>query len=287
MKNKTLLAILLGSLVLTGCTGITSSNSSSSSESGTSSNSVSSVTSSENTTSETSTSEESSSSSISNTNGHKYEDKYYAIAEGTENFTFKLSYSGALIDYAVDKIIVTGVEDTFSFSFVDIFSATSTVCSSNEEVMKLEKISETSYKVIALHEGNTVITIKDENGLDRYSQIVSVRDPMTRDEIEDYLSEVEFWESIAGFGDTYRLTFFFDNEVGVEGSLQNVPFESYTGKFELKEETIDEYRYVFTDDKSKESEAKLTQFNISKAGDYMYLYFSAGLAAILTPNFSK
>ena len=143
--------------------------------------------------------------------------------------------------------------------------------------MKLEKISETSYKVIALHEGNTVITIYDENGLDRYSQIVSVRDPMTKERMEDYLSEVEYWQSTAGFGDTYRLTFFFDNEVGVEGSLQNVPFESYTGKFKFLEETIDEYRYVFTDDNSKESEAKLTQFNVSKAGDYMYLFFSAGL----------
>ena len=150
--------------------------------------------------------------------------------------------------------------------------------------MKLEKLSETSYKVIALHEGNTVITIYDENGLDRYSQIVSVRDPMTKERMEDYLSEVEYWQSIAGFGDSYRLTFFFDNEVGVEGSLQNVPFESYTGRFKFLEETIDEYRYVFTDDNSKESEAKLTQFNVSKAGDYMYLFFSAGLAAILQPN---
>ena len=282
MKNKIILSALLCTLIVTGCVSNSSSiSSSSSSESSVSSldTSTSSSSSSVNT-----SSEDSSSSSISSVSGNKYEDKYYQIPEGTENFTFGISYSGALIDYAVDKIIITGVEDTFSFSFVDIFSATSTAYSSNEEVMKLEKLSETSYKVIALHEGNTVITIYDENGLDRYSQIVSVRDPMTKERMEDYLSEVEYWQSIAGFGDSYRLTFFFDNEVGVEGSLQNVPFESYTGKFKFLEETIDEYRYVFTDDNSKESEAKLTQFNVSKAGDYMYLFFSAGLAAILQPN---
>lgn len=273
MKKRLLLTLLICLLGLSSC----NVNSSSNSESVSTNSSVISNT----TTSNTTTSNITTSNTTSGTD--KYEEKYYEIPSNIEERQFKISIQGALIDYNVHKKIITGSEDEFQFEYTDIYTPTSICTSSNTEVLKVEKINEFRYRVIALHEGNTVLRIKDTNGIDRYTIIIYVRDPMTRNEIEDYLSEVDYWISYSGLGDNYKLTFLFDNQVGISGALQNVPFESYTATYELKEETFDEFRFVFTDEKTSKHEAQLVSFNVSKAGDFLYLMYKNGIAGILTP----
>ena len=90
MKNKIILSALLCTLSVTGC-GSNSSSISSSSSSESSVSSVDTSTSSSSSSVNTS-SEDSSSSSISSVSGNKYEDKYYQIPEGTENFTFGIFF---------------------------------------------------------------------------------------------------------------------------------------------------------------------------------------------------
>ena len=298
MKRKLLLLLTSVALLsLTSCKNVVTSSSASVSEStGSDVTSVTSVpTSSENVQSSSSISSESinstnsssvsSSEDIGSSSGNKYDDSYYVTPEGYEEVHYKVgSTSGALIDASIDKRFITGQEDTFGFAFANPYSATSTVEVSDERIMKIEKISETEYKIKCLHEGNVVLTINDANGITRYQKMLYVRDPYTLSEMNDYLSEVEYWQAYAGLGDNYKLTFLFDNQVGISGSLENVPFESYTATFKFKEETDLEYRYVFTDEKSKENEARLVGFNVSKAGDIMYLQYTSGTAALMFPN---
>ncbi len=217
---------------------------------------------------------------------HKYADSYYEIPEDTIEYVDGLSVSGALIDVNVDKQFVTGVSDTFSFSYTRNASATSNATSSNEDVFKIEKISETNYKIIPVHEGNAVLHITDSKGLDRYNHIVYVRDAMAQEEMEEYLSDVEYWVSYAGYGDSYKMTFLFDNQVAISGSLQGVAFSSYTATFKLFSQNDTEYIYTFDTDSQKNSSG-LTGFNISKTGDFMYLQYTNGTAAIMFPNTRK
>lgn len=224
-------------------------------------------------------------SSVSLVSGHNYaEESWYTLPADYSEFTFGLSVTGVLIDVAVDKELVTGTSDTFSFSFTKNTTATCTVTSSNEDVFTITKNGEFSYTINAVHEGNAILTIKDAMGIERYSHVIYVRDGKSVEEMSKYLSDVEYWQSYAGYGDTYVLTFFFGGEVSISGSLQAVPFESYDATYELTNETETEYQYTFTDEKSAKHQAGLTGFNISKTGDFMYLLYKNGVAAIMFPN---
>lgn len=229
------------------------------------------------------TSEESLSSEEPGIN-HKYNDSYYEIPEGYEETTYKINISEGLIDANIEKYFITGVDDYISFSFANPYSDTSEVEISNENVIKLEKMTETRYKIITVHEGDAVLTINDKNGITRYQNILHVRDAMTQDEMEEYLSDVEYWKAYAGLGDDYKLTFLFDNQVAISGSLEGQAFEGYTATFKLASETETEFRYKFTDKESQESSAALTGFNVSKAGEIMYLQYRSGTAALMFPN---
>jgi hypothetical protein len=214
--------------------------------------------------------------------------KYYSVPENWSNSTLYCSVSGALIDVAVGKQLITGNNYTMAYSVYNITSDYTVATSSNEEVFTLTQSTNTdgsliqgSYTINAIHAGDAYITIEDSNGLIRLRQKVSVRDAMTLDEINEFLPNVESWVSAYGWGDTFTLTFLYDQQVIIQGSISGSAL-SYTATYALSNENEEEFQFKFTDDTS--TTYSLSGFNISKTGDFMYLQDSWGTASILFAN---
>lgn len=213
----------------------------------------------------------------------EYFNKYYKLPDGWKDEQLHCAISGDLIDVSVEKALIMGCSYRFGYSLSVVNANSTTVSSSNENVFKVEKNSEGSCVVTPIHEGEAYFTLMDDNQLVRYRQKVIVKNPLSYDDMLEYLSNVEYWDP--KIGEQITMNFLFDNEVILTGyatSGSGNSNVSYVATYEFKEETIDEYRFSFTDEVSKQH--SWTGFNVSKCGDFMYLMSSYGVDAILRPN---
>lgn len=148
--------------------------------------------------------------------------------------------------------------------------------------------------------GDFILTIENADEILVYRNIVRVRKAIALDEMDDYLQNVDKFVSPAEYEKyygSYRLAFILDKTVSdkVTGTLkgsddydQNVNIV-FTYEYEMFLEDRDCYSYKLTTIYQGTDLTYIEYFNITRCGDWMYVYEDAvkgtgGLLALLVPS---
>lgn len=255
--NKKICSALL-LILLTGCVSNNSTSNATSTNSSSPVTSTNTVSTNNNT---TSTSTTSSSTSVNSSISDDF--PYYS------EILTDCSTSDALIDIDIGLAVVTGSELQIGFSFQDITTEGAIVTTSHPDVLQYE-YNGGRHVIKGVKEGKSYLIIKDHEGFIHYRKAVTVKDPLTEEEIYDHLFEVDTWHS--WFGPSTLV--FLENKTGIYKESDGF---SVTGSFEFtyELERIDsvthEFIFTFTEVREKTVEYTPTGFNVSLAGDIIHM----------------
>ena len=282
MKKTHLLAgLLLLSTALVGCddtTSISASSISSSSE-------TSSVT-----TSEDSSSTSSSSSSSSSTEISFPED----VTIDPDDAVSRGQSDGALLDFSIGLHLIVGKTYTFKFTPSSTAGFVGDVLNfevSVEGIFDIVSNGNNSYSITALKAGGAIVSGYDDEGFLFYRNALNARDPLTREQIETYISSVDYWQSqlLNSIYNSYQVYFnpdltgvFYATEMG------SVYYPIYlTLTYSGFEEAADTNEYVYSVKATMEGGGapaiNINEVRVSQAGDVLHVMETHGVIDFFFP----
>jgi len=205
------------------------------------------------------------------------------------------SAGGIFTDINVGTPLVSGETYTFPISFSDgSLSATEgTIQSSNESVLSFVKnpSNAASYIGTAHQAGDVVVTVKDGTGYRRYRNLVNIRDGVSVDKMDNYLSySISYFESDKALSidstTDLKISFMGDGTGLMSGTFEGSKLDSGATFTYAKDDSIDmeDYLgYAISDFAVKNVSFNPKYFRIHKTGYMLHLLDNNGILNILMP----
>lgn len=209
------------------------------------------------------------------------------------------SYGEYFSDVNVERMLCVGTSYLFSFESSHSADKSYTVKVSNPSVAEVSVINIKKFNLVCKSAGDIILTIENADEILVYRNIVRIRDPIATDKMNDYLKSVERFEvpkEFAAYFGEYKLSFDYLDEFGgaFAGTLKGSDdydsniFIIFTLEYEMFLDDRDCYSYKLTQIYTETYNTFIGYLNISRAGDWLYLYEdeelgTGGLLTMLVP----
>jgi len=203
----------------------------------------------------------------------------------------EMSVSGIFIDLSIGTHLVVNKEYNVNFSFPSSFKGQPVFECSQTGILNFELVSGTTYKMTALKQGGTILTIKDEDGIMYYRNAINARNKLTKEQVLHYaVNEVNYYESqfYNTNSNNYKIMFetestaiFQATEDGVY--LGNMDLElTYVGENDNAE--YSEYEFSLTYEAENEANTLSPSYlNISTVADIIHFGNENGIYDFFKP----
>lgn len=212
------------------------------------------------------------------------------------------SYGGYFSDVNVERKLCTDTTYDFMFESSHATDKSYVVKSTNSsigEVVRREGDNK-NFDIKCKAQGDIILTIENADGILVYRNIVRVRNAIKTDDMNTYLRNVDRFETpqeYAVYFGTYKMSFDFLDEFdgkfcgilkGGDDYDPNVN-KIFTIEFDTLLPDRDCYSYKLTEIYTETQLTFIEYLNISRAGDWMYLYEdetvgTGGLLTMLVPK---
>jgi hypothetical protein len=261
--RKSFLAIVTAAFVLSAC-GVTT-------------NSSSAIISSDNS---SASSEESQSSST---------DTYQTVSwDNSDAVTTGISLGDPFIDTNVGYSLAVGESYRLNFSFTDVSKNNASVTSNNTGVLSVAYDDANGvFSVTGVHQGQAVLVIKDSTGWMHYRNVISVKNAIDVDHVDDFLSyNVDHFVAADPFSKatTLKISFLGEHSGVISGKYDtegagiiSVPDGStFTYTREPSLDWPDDYAFTISTFSSATASFNPKSFILRHTGEVIHLYNGSG-----------
>lgn len=194
-----------------------------------------------------------------------------------------ITTGGALLDVDFDNF---AVGNTYQFTFtISDDTGKPTVTMSNEAIATVKQES-TGYSFTVKKAGDVILTIKDSTDYTCYKKVLHCRDKIAKDDVVQYLINVDHWQSwpyfTAGEQTTEKIVFLDFEHATLTGTDAGTNIGTCTFDFAFKSETDDEFFFTVSNFVNNVNSFKPQQFNVDKTGRNLHLMISDGQGGLYT-----
>lgn len=212
------------------------------------------------------------------------------------------SYGGYFADVNVNRMLCVGTDYDFAFESSHAIDKSYTVKSTNNDIAEPVKRAgnEKIFDLKCKSQGDIILTIENADGILVYRNIIRVRNAIKLDEMDSYLYSIDRFdvpEEFAIYFGEYKLSFNYLDEFdgkfcgtlkGDDAYDSNV-YIIFTMEFDEVLPDRDSYSYKLTEIYTETQLTFVGYLNISRAGDWIYLYEdeelgTGGLLTMLVPR---
>lgn len=197
----------------------------------------------------------------------------------------------SLIDFAIGKVMAAGSSYKISFSFDEADNTDPIVEVSDESKVTVEKNVDGSFSLNAIKKGQVILTIRDSTQIIHYRRVVRVANPLSQTEMEDYLVNVDHFQSWLFAGTDLTLTFLDADDANISGTDEGTAIGGIN--FTYAYDRLDGDEYVFSIDGFTNNASTLnpTSFRIYTTGELLHLMQGSGesviTSAVFTPSMTE